>query len=486
MKHLCPRILWILAGMTLCGACGTALAQGNLPLMRSGDRSHSTAARQTLPVPSAGALPADSYLASHRLADDSSLATELAKLKAWQQKVIAEQAAAKKQAAGHPTVKAGGRIDVDWAAFDQNAQSLVQAGDCLNGTEFRRARIGLSGEAFDVLDYKIEVDFAGQTTLKDVYMTINELPLLGHVRLGHFKEPWSLEQATTTKCTPFMERGLNHVFSPERNTGVMVFNYPESENMTWAIGFFATLMEENPPVFPYDDYDDAGGTSLTMRHTFLPWYDEATEGRGLLHTGICYTHRDIPELVPGGVDRFRLATRPEAHLAEYVANTGWLDDADTVDAVDGELALVYGPFSVQSEYTCYWLRRTAHDDPMFHGGYIYASWFLTGEHRPYERTAGCFERVKPFENFFRVRAEDGKIYMGKGAWELAYRVSYVNLSDAGVRGGEVIDHTFGINWYLNPYMRLMFNYVHSETDDTQLGPGTGTVNVCETRAQISF
>ena len=45
------------------------------------------------------------------------------------------------------------------------------------------------------------------------------------------------------------------------------------------------------------------------------------------------------------------------------------------------------------------------------------SYFLTGEHRPYDRTAGKFNRVIPFENFFRVRTECGEIVTGMGAWE---------------------------------------------------------------------
>jgi phosphate-selective porin OprO/OprP len=397
-----------------------------------------------------------------------------------------KEAAAKEKSAGVPSVKAGGRIMVDWANFSQNAASLAQAGDCLNGTEFRRARLSLSGEAFHVVDYEIEFDFAGQTDFKDVYMTINELPWLGHLRVGHFKEPFSLEELTSSRYITFMERGLNNVFAPGYRTGVMAFDHSQSENMTWAIGAFATLIPENPPKFPSENFDDAGGTSLTMRYTFLPWYDEATEGRGLLHTGICYTYRDIPELAPGKTNRFRLATRPEAHLAEYVANTGYLDDAATVNALDVELAWVYGPFSMQSEYTWFWLHRSANDAPTFHGGYVGASWFLTGEHRSYSRTAGKFSRVKPFENFFRVRTEDGRISTGRGAWELAYRWSYVSLNDAGVRGGRVGDHTVGVNWYLNPYMRVMFNYIHSETKERGAFADAGIVDAVETRFQIDF
>ncbi len=479
-------LAWILAIMVGCGVCTEGLAQGNLPSMWNGDPEYRVAPGSNATAPSRAALPSDANLTSYNLAEETSLADDVAALKAELQKIKDKEAAAKKKAAGKPSVSAGGRIMVDWATFDQNAPSQVQAGDCLNGTEFRRARLFLSGEAFDVVDYKIQFDFAGQTDFKDVYMTVKELPFLGHVRIGHFKEPWSLEEQTSSRFITFMERSLNHVFSPERQTGVMAFNHSESENMTWAIGVFTTLAPEDPPTFPFDDYDDAGGTSLSMRSTFLPWYDEATEGRGLLHLGLCYSYRDIPGLVPGGSDRFRLRERPESHLAEYVANTDWMDDANVVNAFDAEAAWVYGPLSVQSEYTWYAVNRTSNENPTFHGGYIYASWFLTGENRGYKRTAGCFDRVKPFENFFRVRTEDGSVATGKGAWELGYRWSYVNLSDAAVRGGQVIDHTIGLNWYLNPYMRLMFNYVHSDTTDTDLGPGTGTVDVFQTRAQIDF
>jgi phosphate-selective porin OprO/OprP len=45
--------------------------------------------------------------------------------------------------------------------------------------------------------------------------------------------------------------------------------------------------------------------------------------------------------------------------------------------------------------------------------------------------------------------------------EIALRYSTLDLNDgAVVQGGELDDITLGFNWYFNPNMRLMFNYVH--------------------------
>ena len=96
--------------------------------------------------------------------------------------------------------------------------------------------------------------------------------------------------------------------------------------------------------------------------------------------------------------------------------------------------------------------------------------------------------MKPIENFFRVRAEDGNVYTGKGAWEIGYRWSTIDLNDNGILGGEVQDHTFGVNWYLNPYTRIMFNYVRSDVDNSLAVAGIpdAGLNVFQMRAQIDF
>jgi len=169
-----------------------------------------------------------------------------------------------------------------------------------------------------------------------------------------------------------------------------------------------------------------------------------------------------------------------------IIDAGELADVDDISSMCAEAALVYGPLSFQAEYVPFWLDRTENIDAFFHGGYAYVSYFLTGENRRYDRTRGVFTRVKPFENFFRVRDCDGEVHTGIGAWEVAYRYSYMDLNSNGINGGRAGNHTFGLNWYLNPYTEIMFNYVHSETRDSPEAPGVGQVDILQMRCRINF
>jgi phosphate-selective porin OprO/OprP len=117
--------------------------------------------------------------------------------------------------------------------------------------------------------------------------------------------------------------------------------------------------------------------------------------------------------------------------------------------------------------------RNGESDPDFYGWYGYASWFLTGESRPYKN--GVFSRVKP-------KSVVGK--GGHGAWELAARVSKIDLTDSGVDGGDETDVTLGVNWYATPSIRFMLNYVNvieQEKENKSDEP-----SLVEMRAQIDF
>ena len=163
-----------------------------------------------------------------------------------------------------------------------------------------------------------------------------------------------------------------------------------------------------------------------------------------------------------------------------------------LQVADAETAFVYGPLSIQSELFAATADNQKGPSNQFYGGYAFVSYFLTGENRPYNRKMGVFDRVRPYEDFFRVRTCDGNVCTGHGAWEVAYRFSYIDMMDGlTTKGaGMATDHTLGLNWYLNPFTRVMFNYVHSidtyNTAATINRVTGGNLDIFETRVAIDF
>ena len=187
----------------------------------------------------------------------------------------------------------------------------------------------IEGTIYDRFEFKVQYDFAGgDAEFKDVFMGIKGLPYAGGVRIGHFKEPFGLEQLTSSKYIAFMERSFtDDALNEGRNTGIMLHNQIMDDRLTWAAGLFR----------PSDGFGDSQDDvwNFTGRVTGLPIY--ADEGRRLLHLGLGVTQRSPVD------DRVRVRTRPEAHLAPRFLDTGSFS-ADGVDAFNLEAALVHGPF----------------------------------------------------------------------------------------------------------------------------------------------
>lgn len=372
--------------------------------------------------------------------------------------------AAKKRkdaAALKPSIKIRGRIQADIAAFSQSTANRATVGDMEDGADFRRVRIGAQGQAFDITEYLFEIDFAGgNVTFTDVYMQVTDLPFLGTVRVGHYYEPNSLEQLTSDNYIAFLERGLPNAFATGRNWGLSAWNYNEQQSATWAYGVFRTGSDGAG-----EDVGDEGEKSFTTRVTWLPYYDEPSEGRCLFHVGGSFSYRDADE---GSVQfrqrpEVRMRAAGEGDVPRFV-DTGIIA-ADAYELYGAEVAWVNGPLSIQSEYMLTNVHQTGGPDVAFHGAYVFLSYFLTGESRPYKRTLGAFNRVSPQENFFRVRTADGGMGQGSGAWEVAARWSYLDMNDGNIAGGRVQDVTLGLNWYLTPYMRVALNYIYVDLDD---------------------
>ena len=368
--------------------------------------------------------------------------------------------------------KLGGRIHYDGQFFDEDddTKAAIETGPTSidDGTELRRARIELSGEVGDRTEWALGMDFgSGTTNFRNVYVGVKDLPF-GSVRGGQFKEPFGLEQLTSSNYELFTERSLMNALVPAFNAGVMVYDDFASERATWAVGAFRSGADTG------EVSKGDGEWATTGRLTGLPLY--ADDGQDYVHLGLGLSHRNPTN------DAVTFSSKPEANLApNYIGIGGTANvPADSVDLIGLEAAWVFGPLTVMGEYTEARIDGTsgATADPNFSGYYAQASYFLTGESRGYKKTQGAFDSIKPKENAF---GEQG----GLGAWEVAARISNLDLSDDGIDNGQLDDLTFGVNWYLNPNTRLMLDYIIADLDPVGNG-ADGKTNILAFRWQFFF
>jgi len=186
---------------------------------------------------------------------------------------------------------------------------------------------------------------------------------------------------------------------------------------------------------------------------------------------------------------------------EITVDSNKLIDTGEIERVAGyyftglEAAWVEGPISLQGEYGLVNVLRknnrsgqAAFQDLNFDGYYAQASYFLTGESRNYYPRFAGFWRVKPKNDF---DLSEGKW----GAWEVAARYSYLDLDDGasnipggGIRGGVANNYTLALNWHLNPFVKVLLNYVHSDVQKISASgtPEGDTLNIIGSRLQIEW
>lgn len=361
------------------------------------------------------------------------------------------------------TVKPGAQMQLDSINWADASASIPE----FNYVEFRRLRLMLDGVGYGQYDFRVQMEFepessdAGNfpvTEVRDAYFSMNDLPgPFRRARIGHFFVPFSLEQVTNDVLGEFLERSIPTagIFTGERKTGFAFYGVADDLNTTWTTGFFADGLNEAIK----ERQDDNQGQRLSGRFTHLPYYDEPSNGRYLVHTGVgvMATH-DQDNIV-----RFR--ARPQIHEGPFLIDTNNMA-ADNYIIGNVELASVWGPLMMQSEafYTNVDL-DVGGNTPSW-GMYVYGSYFLTGENRTYERFGqhgAQFGRCQPYSNFFMTPGG-----CGPGAWEVKGRWSNLTLTEYGA--GQYNDFTFGFNWYWTPNTRVMFDWIHPFTsNDTVFG-----------------
>jgi phosphate-selective porin OprO/OprP len=410
-------------------------------------------------------------------------------------------------------VHIGGRTQFDMSAFGNDPELTVPRevggiGPQPNSVQLRRARLRIDGTMYEVFDWAAEYDFAnalanalpqnpGQPVaitpvITDLWITWTQLPTLGNVRVGNVKEPIGMEHIQSSRWLDFIERSFwqDAIFGPFNNgfnPGFYAFNWTDDEMGTWAGGVFAN----NSDPFGYSIGDD---WALTGRVTRLLYYDEPSQGRYLWHVGVSGSVRKPDEDLVRVRTRGNIRSGPPSVLNPIYGDTGTML-ADRHELVGMETAAVWGPLSMQGEYVCTWVENAlqpyeppqnavSHGTPLFHGGYVQLMYFLTGEHRAYNRRAGVFDRVVPFGNAFCVDSSGGRCH-GRGAWQIGARYGAIDLNDNGINGGILHSCTLGLNWFLNPNAKIQFNYDITHRSQVQDVP-PGIINAFGIRFAHDF
>ncbi|HVX39202.1 MAG TPA: porin [Gemmatimonadaceae bacterium] len=360
-----------------------------------------------------------------------------------------------------------GRLQVDGALYSGSKNSLA------NGTEVRRARLGGKATLFKDWHGEIDVDFAKNAVeMKDIW--IGYLGFTNSmVKFGNYKEPFSLETLTSSKYITFLERSYIDNFSPDRNIGLGYARW----GSWWQTAFGAFTQ-------PAGSTDASGrdeGYGLTGRVTFAPIN---SPGR-LVHFGGAISRRTPNGDPAPDTNTMRFRARPETNVSQArFLTTGKIRLVDYATYLNGEFATVYGPASLQAEYTQVDVHRlTGLPTPRFNGGYAFVSFFLTGETRPYLVQEGEFDRVFPKRAI--------------GAFEVAARVSKMDLNDlrtgVNILGGNATNYTVGLNWHINANFKWMLDYTRV-TNDKNAKPDMGVAplltgdkfNIIQSRFSLAF
>ncbi|GGY62658.1 hypothetical protein GCM10011613_02710 [Cellvibrio zantedeschiae] len=355
----------------------------------------------------------------------------------------------------------GTMLQLDGVNYSSDIKDVAGRDLANAGSEFRRVRLSINGTLYNSWDYKTEIDFANGSQLIDGFVTYRGFKTSTPIQLtfGHFKIPFSQESLAADKGLTFMERSLPNAFLNARAPGAMI----SAGKDNWSSAFM--LYGEQISTAASAVSDEGGGAAF--RTSWAPLIGPG----GTFHLGASLATRAPSQNNTASTttpitysDSVRFRSKPESNIIETrLVDTGNIANAERTDLWGLELGGSFKTLGFNAEYIDTTVHRKNNlDDVHFSGWFAQTSWSITGEQRTYKGDKGLFDGIKPSKGI-----DQG----GIGAWELAVRLSEIDLTDGDlvlrnkvmlpeINGGKERNLTFALNSYLNQYFRASMNYVH--------------------------
>lgn len=350
------------------------------------------------------------------------------------------------------------------------------ARDFSDGFYFRRARFGIEGTIARDFNYRLLLELGGSgtegpTRINDAWIAYTGFAPFTF-QVGAFSPPANMDDGTSPEDLPFLERASASELSralggADGRIGVAM----KANGARWMSSLALTTRTVN----------DAEVFDTQLAAVARAGWLLATSSDYNVHVGASGTYViSAADQGEGTTPRhpLRFRDRPEIRVDSVrLIDTGNIDAGDA--SVYGlEFGANWKSFYLQGEHFWFNVARqtpTALGDPDFKGFYLQGSWIFTGESRRYNAVTGSFQNPRPMVPV----SSNG----GWGAWEFAARYSRMNLNfeeglegtaaaPGSVRGGDQEVWTLGVNWFPNPNVKVMLNYLLIDVDRLNpAGPG---------------
>ncbi|MGQ0528689.1 MAG: OprO/OprP family phosphate-selective porin [Panacagrimonas sp.] len=360
---------------------------------------------------------------------------------------------------GRFEAKFGGRIHLDGnVPLDDDADNAEEGiAEQRSDFFFRRARLTLEGKAYGWI-YKFENDFAGQddqsgSGFRELWIGTK---IFGqNLRMGQAKPYRGMEELTSSNELLIMERPYASSTSLYGNRQYLTGLFLDGAGTQWGWGVSAYSLRNGA-----ENSEETDGVGAALRAYYAPVLSDTR----VFHVGATFSS-DNPsneETVSASSARYAGRSGPSGSLS----GTATTDEQSTFGL---ELAGKLGAFYAQGEYAAATFAQELGEDIDADTYYLQLSYLITGETKPYDIKKGVFKSPKPKN--------------AGGAWEAKLRYDVIETEGLAT-DREISQLVAGLNWYVNPAVRMMFEYLSGE-----FAPDAGSdssLDALSARIQFAF